>query len=102
MNHPLSDHDAEAVNQILVEELAVDRDQLKPEAHLYRDLGADSLSIIEIGMRLEDRFHLTLADENLEQFETVADVHESLALALSRPGHSACSPREGAGLSGSK
>jgi acyl carrier protein len=84
MNSPLTEPEIETVNRILVEELGVTADQIKPKAHLFLDLGADSLSIIEIGMRLEDQFNLSVSDERMEEVRTVGELHEVLADLASR------------------
>ena len=39
---------------MIADELDVDKDEVKPEAKLIDDLGADSLSIVELQMSIED------------------------------------------------
>ena len=63
MNTILSDKDLQAILDILVEQLGVQRAQLTPEAKIQEDLGADSLTVIEIAMAMEERFHLSIPDE---------------------------------------
>lgn len=70
---------------ILVDQLGVQRAQLTPEAKLQEDLGADSLTIAEITLALEDQLHLAIPDEAWERVSTVSDVFEVLADLL---GHS--------------
>lgn len=82
MNDILSEKDARAVEEILTAELNVKREQLTPEAHLVDDLGADSLTLVEITMALEDRFNLAIPDERWEQVRTVRELHEALAELL--------------------
>ena len=84
MDLNLSDKDLESLQDILIETLGVARDQLRPEADLQRDLGADSLTMIEIGMAVEERFHLSIPDERLEPVITVGDVYELAASLLSQ------------------
>ena len=84
MDLNLSDKDLESLQDILIETLGVARDQLRPEADLQRDLGADSLTMIEIGMAVEERFHLSIPDERLEPVATVGDVYELAASLLSQ------------------
>jgi len=38
------------------------------------DLGADSLDILQLLMRIEDKYGITIPDEALATFETVSDV----------------------------
>ncbi|MBR4355408.1 MAG: acyl carrier protein, partial [Elusimicrobiaceae bacterium] len=46
----------ERVKNIIVEQLGVEADQVKPEAQCVNDLGADSLDTVELIMALEDEF----------------------------------------------
>ena len=87
MNDILSEKDAQIVEEILTEELGVQREQLTPEAHLMDDLGADSLTIVEITMALEDRFSLAIPDERWEAVRTVGELHEALAELLQARQH---------------
>lgn len=80
----LSPAEFAAVQKILQEELEVAPDQITPGAELRRDLGADSLTEINLIMRLEEQLHITLDDEATEQVKTVAEVHQVVAKALKR------------------
>jgi acyl carrier protein len=84
MNHILSDNDTEAVHEILVEQLGVQKTQLTPDARLQGDLGADSLDVVEISMAVEDRFNVSLPDESVENVSTVGDLQELLAGVLQK------------------
>ena len=84
MNYMLTDTELEAVQDIIIEQLGVTRDQVTPEASLKHDLGADSLEDVEISMALEDRFGLSIPDEQLEQVKTVGDVYELISKSLGR------------------
>ncbi len=44
------------------------------EATLQGDLGADSLAAVELCMALEEAFSISIDDEVLTTFNTVADV----------------------------
>jgi acyl carrier protein len=48
------------VSNVLMEALAVDRDQIRPRAALHRDLAADSLDLLEIMFRLEQEFEIEI------------------------------------------
>ena len=85
MNNILSDKDTQAILDILVEQLGVQRAQLTPEAKIQEDLGADSLTVIEIAMAMEERFHLSIPDEQWETVSTVGDLLEMLAKLLASP-----------------
>ncbi len=86
MNDLLPERETTAVLEILTEELGVEQSQLTADARLKEDLGADSLTLVEINMALEDRFNLSIPDERLERVETVGDIFELLADLLQPPG----------------
>jgi acyl carrier protein len=48
------------VTDVLVEVLAVDKDRITPTASLQRDLGADSLDLLEIMFLLEQEFGIEI------------------------------------------
>jgi acyl carrier protein len=75
----ISEKDAEAVLQILSDELGVARSQLTDDASLTEDLGADSLSLVEINMALEDRLEITIPDERADHVRTVVQLFELLS-----------------------
>ena len=48
--------------------------KITPEAHLTRDLDLDSLDTVEMTLGIEERFGVEIADEELEDVVTIADV----------------------------
>ncbi len=61
----------ERVAKIVVEQLGVSEDQVKPEASFVDDLGADSLDTVELVMALEEEFECEIPDEEAENITTV-------------------------------
>jgi len=86
MNDWLTEEELGAVQQILSREMGVRVEQLTPDAVLDADLGADSLTKVEIIMALEEKFGVTIPDEVSERVQTVDDVYEALARVLGRMG----------------
>ena len=64
----------ERVQAILAKQLRVDPARVVPEARIKKDLGADSLDILQLLMRIEDKYGITIPDAALATFETVSDV----------------------------
>ena len=62
------------VKKIIVDQLGVDVDKVRPEASFIDDLGADSLDIVELVMALEEEFNIEIPDEDAEKARTVGDV----------------------------
>ena len=63
---------AEKVQEIIAEELALDVEEVTPDA-TFDDLGADSLDIVEVVMAFEDEFDVAIPDEDAEEIGTVQD-----------------------------
>ena len=64
----------EKVQAILARQLRVDPAIVTPEAQIKKDLGADSLDILQLLMRIEDQSGITIPDKALATFNTVGDV----------------------------
>jgi acyl carrier protein len=65
----------EKVKNIIVEQLGVSEDQVKPEAKFIEDLGADSLDTVELVMAFEEEFDITVPDEDAEKLTSVGEVN---------------------------
>ena len=63
----------ERVKNIIVEQLGVEADQVKPEAQFVNDLGADSLDTVELIMALEEEFDVEIPEEKAEKIKTVGE-----------------------------
>ena len=64
----------EQVKEILARQLRVSPDKVTIDAQIKRDLGADSVDILQLLMRLEDDYGIVIPDQELAKFETVGDV----------------------------
>lgn len=64
----------EEVRDIIVETLACEPEQVKPETSLTEDLAADSLAIVELTMALEEATGISIADEDAAKLKTVNDI----------------------------
>ena len=71
----------EQVKGVLTEQLGVEEDQITEEASFQEDLDADSLDLVELVMGLEERFDVTIPEEDLEG---VATVGQAVDLVLSK------------------
>lgn len=60
-----------AVKEAAVEVLGVDADTVAEEARFKDDLEADSLDLVELVMALEERFDVTIPEEELGDITTV-------------------------------
>ncbi len=58
---------------IIVDKLDTDKDKVSETATL-QDLGADSIDIVELVLKLEEIFGIEINDEDAEKFGTVGQV----------------------------
>jgi len=54
-------------------QLGIDPSEIKPEADFSKQLGADSLDVVELVMLIEDEFDIEIEDEIANQITTVRD-----------------------------
>ncbi|PUD51785.1 acyl carrier protein [Helicobacter pylori] len=64
----------EDIQAVIAEQLNVDATQVTPEAEFVKDLGADSLDVVELIMALEEKFGIEIPDEQAEKIINVGDV----------------------------
>ena len=65
---------SEIVYKVIQEVLTDDVNKLKPEAKLIDDLGADSLTAVEIVMELEKKLGIEIDDSKIEKIVTIQDI----------------------------
>jgi len=61
------------IRDIIVEQLDVSEDEVNPDARFVDDLGADSLDVVELIMRIEEELEIEIPDEEAEKLQTVKD-----------------------------
>lgn len=65
----------EEVQKILAKQLRIaDMSTITAESRIKKDLGADSVDILQLLMKIEDDCGIMIPDEELATFETVGDV----------------------------
>ncbi|OGP76029.1 MAG: acyl carrier protein [Deltaproteobacteria bacterium RBG_16_64_85] len=64
------------VKEIVAEQLGKDVNDVTIQASFIDDLGADSLDIVELVMKMEEEFGIEIPDEDAEKIKTVNDVVE--------------------------
>lgn len=64
----------EEVKAILAKQLRRDPATITPDSEIKKDLGADSLDILQLLMRVEDEYGIVIPDQELAGFVKVSDV----------------------------
>ncbi len=68
----------EKVRDMLAEALNIPADKITPESKVTDDLGADSLDMVELLSRLEDKEGIVIPEEDLDSLATVGDIVDEL------------------------
>ncbi|HHD10911.1 MAG TPA: acyl carrier protein [Deltaproteobacteria bacterium] len=72
------------VKKIIVDQLGVSEEEVKPEASFVDDLGADSLDTVEMVMAFEEEFGIEIPDEDAEKIRTVQDAIDYIEKKVSK------------------
>jgi acyl carrier protein len=70
----------ENVSKIICKQLDVE--SIKETDYLLRDLGGDSLDMVEIYLELEDAFNIDIKEEEWKEWKTVKNVIRCVELKL--------------------
>ena len=71
--------DFETVRSMIADQLKVNPADIKPESRLMEDLKADSANIMVLIMDMEDKFGITVEDDQIMKLKTVGDVVNYIA-----------------------
>lgn len=61
------------LRDIVVESLIVDETEVTLHSNLREDLGADSLDLVELGLKIEEEFGFEVTDEDGDKLVTFED-----------------------------
>jgi acyl carrier protein len=64
------------IKAILAEQLDADIDEMTMDTDIAKDLGADSLDVVELLMSIEDEFSVEIPDEEIENIKTIGELVE--------------------------
>ena len=64
----------DTLKDILATEMDVKEEDIRPDAQLSTDLGLNSLELADLVLLCEDRFGVTVSDDDIRTFLTVGDV----------------------------
>ncbi len=64
------------VVELLSDQMNIDKSMLRPETRFVEDLHTDSLDMVEMLIALEDKYNITVPDEDAKQLETLGKLAE--------------------------
>lgn len=79
----MTDNIFERVQEIVVQQLGVDKAKVTLNANFANDLGADSLDTVELVMAIEEEFSIEIPDEDAEQIATLDQAIQFIQQAVS-------------------
>lgn len=68
----------EKLQTIVSTQLGIEPEKVVPEADFTKELGADSLDVVELVMAFEEEFDMEIPDEQQEQMTTVQQVIDKI------------------------
>jgi len=72
----------EKVQEVIAEQMDIDKGTITMDTHFIDDIGADSLDIFQIITELEEIYELDFEPSELEKMRTVADAVEYIKKAI--------------------
>ena len=67
-------------NKVFEDSFEVPPEKLKPEAHIFTDLGLDSLDIVDLIVALQKTFKVQIRDdERVRSIRTLGDIYQYIA-----------------------
>ena len=64
----------ERVRQLIAESMDIDVEDVQPDSDIIKDIGADSLDIVEMLMIVEEEWGIAVDDDDMRSFTTVQSV----------------------------
>lgn len=64
----------EKVREMLAKQLNLSADKITLESDVVKDLGADSLDVVELLISLEDDYGVSIPEEDIVNVKTVKDI----------------------------
>ena len=69
----MSDETLSKIQQIVADQLGIEAEKVVPESNFTKELGADSLDVVELVMAFEEEFEIEIDDEVAGEMATVQD-----------------------------
>ena len=64
----------EKIATLMAEQLGIDKASITPDSEIIKDLGADSLDVVEMLLELEKEYGVEITDEQATDLKTVGDI----------------------------
>jgi acyl carrier protein len=79
----------EKTNSVFEESFEIEKERLVPEAHIFTDLGLDSLDIVDLIVALQNTFGVKIRnEEKVRDIRTLNDIYRFIASIKNEGGKS--------------
>ena len=68
------------LEELIIEQLDVEREEITLDSKFVEDLGADSLDLMELASTLEEKYEVSIDKEELKKITKVGDVLELIKI----------------------
>lgn len=77
----------EKTNKVFEEDFEIEKERLTPQAHIFADLGLDSLDIVDLIVALQNSFGVKIRnEERVRDIRTLQDVYNFIAAVKGEEG----------------
>jgi acyl carrier protein len=68
------------INEVFEESFEIEKERLVPEAHIFTDLGLDSLDIVDLVVALQNSFAVKIRnEEKVRDIRTLQDIYQFIS-----------------------
>jgi acyl carrier protein len=68
------------INKVFEESFEIEKERLVPEAHIFTDLGLDSLDIVDLVVALQNAFGVKIRnEEKVRDIRTLQDIYQFIS-----------------------
>ena len=64
----------EEIKELIAKQFKIDESKLTRETNILKDIGADSIDVVDFLMKLEEKYKIVIADNELEKIKTIGDI----------------------------
>lgn len=61
----------DAIKAVICKITGMEKEEIKSDAHFYRELGIDSIKVVQLVVGIQARFHITVDDSKIEKITNV-------------------------------
>ncbi len=70
----------ERTDKVFEESFEIEKERLKPEAHIFNDLGLDSLDVVDLVVALQKSFGVNIRNEDkIRDIRTLQDLYQFIS-----------------------